>query len=38
MKEGPLEHKDLKDVAKDPIKLAEGFEWSNIDLKDDKQA
>ena len=28
----------MKDVSKDPIRLPPGFEWSNIDLKDDKQA
>jgi glycylpeptide N-tetradecanoyltransferase len=38
MKEGSIEHKKLKDVQKEPISLPAGFEWSNIDLKDDKQA
>lgn len=36
MKDGPIEHKDVKDVQKDPIKLPDGFEWASIDLADEK--
>jgi len=35
---GQIEEKELKDVLKDPLNLPEGFEWSNLDLKDMKQA
>ena len=40
-KDGPIELKTLEDVKlqqPNPYKLAEGFEWFNIDITDDKQA
>ena len=35
-KEGEIEHKDVKNVQKEPYALPAGFEWSTIDIaKDD---
>lgn len=34
--EGPIETKELKDVRQTPLQLPEGFEWTTIDLSDDK--
>lgn len=36
-KSGPLEHKELKDVRQTPFPLPDMFEWSSIDLKNDKE-
>lgn len=30
-----LETQDVKTIQKTPYTLAEGFEWTNVDLKDD---
>ena len=38
LKDGPIEHKNVKDVQQDPVKLPDGFEWASVDLNDDKQA
>ena len=36
-KEGELQHKELKDVKKEPYTLPEGFEWGAVDLKNDEE-
>ncbi len=36
-KEGPIEVKEVKDVRPTPLPLPEGFEWSNVDLANDKE-
>jgi hypothetical protein len=34
-KEGEIEHKELKNVQKEPFALPAGFEWTTIDIADD---
>ncbi len=34
-KDGPITTQALKDVRKEPLGLPSGFEWSNLDLKDE---
>lgn len=36
-KEGPIETKEVKDVKPTPLALPEGFEWTVIDLTNDKE-
>lgn len=35
--QGEIEKKELKDVRAAPYALPEGFEWTTIDLSDEKQ-
>lgn len=35
---GPIETKTVEEVDTTPLKLPEGFEWSNIDIRNDDQA
>lgn len=37
VKEGPIEHKTVDEVRKEPGALPAGFEWSIIDVKNDAQ-
>jgi hypothetical protein len=34
-KEGEIEHKELKDVPKEPLALPAGYEWTTIDIEDE---
>lgn len=34
----PIEVKSLKEVQADPLALPEGFNWCNLNLRDDNQA
>ena len=36
-KEGEIEHREVKDVQKEPYALPAGFEWTTIDIADDNQ-
>lgn len=36
-KEGEIDHKEIKDVQKEALALPAGFEWSTIDIADEKQ-
>ncbi|CDW71605.1 n-myristoyl transferase [Stylonychia lemnae] len=38
LKEGEIVHKQIKDISNEPLPLPAGFEWSSIDLADEKQA
>ena len=36
-KEGEIEHREVKDVPKEPYSLPSGFEWTTIDIQDEEQ-